>query len=283
MSALGRLCSLVIGLAAVGLAGCGSDASVLATVGERQLEIIPCQAYIGDVTGETWEAVSAVVASRLLDQYIDRFVVLESALEKDVHTPSTSASLGPNEVRWLLEELCGHPSEPAAATIAAEVDRQLEETKPAQAHVRQVLVDNYEEALAARERLVAGEDFVVISRELSKAPNAADGGELGFFEQGSLTPEVDEVIFALEMGEFSDPVQGPSGFHVFQVLEVIPAGPPDRLVVGAEVRSRLVQEAGRVHTRECVESMADAVGVEIKEINLWFPYSGKYAEDASNG
>ena len=127
-------------------------------------------------------------------------------------------------------------------------------------------------------RLLNGEDFVEVSRQMSRAPNAAEGGELGFFDQGSLTPEIDEVIFSLEPGEFSEPVQGPSGYHVFQVLEAVPAGPPDRAVVEATVRTEFVQKSMREHTQGCVRKLASEIGVEIHGDHLWFPYTGRYAE-----
>lgn len=279
MSALGRLRWTVIGLVAIATFGCGGGTTELARVGDRQLEIVPFQDYVADVTGETWQGVSAVVTSRLMDQYLERVVVIEAAKKADIHAPEQSVELVPNEVQWLLDELCGLPPDPTSEAIATEVERRLEVTRPTRAHVRQVLVDSHDEAIRARERLVAGEEFVVISREMSRAPNAADGGELGLFDQGSLTPEIDEVIFSLQPGEYSDPVQGPSGFHVFQVLEVVPSGPPDRLQIESDVRTELAQDGARRHTRECIDSLASDVGVEINTVNLWFPYSGRYLEE----
>ena len=136
--------------------------------------------------------------------------------------------------------------------------------------------------MEARRRLLEGEDFVSVSRQLSRAPNAADGGELGFFDQGSLPPEIDEVVFSLEPGEYSEPVQGPSGFHVFQVLESVPAGPPHLAEVEAAVRTEFVQKRMREHTVECIRSLGAEIGVEIYEKHLWFPYTGRYAEEQTD-
>ena len=251
----------------------------MARVGGRKLEIGPFQEYVAEVTGEAWQGVNARVTSRLLDQYLDRQLVLEAAHRRDLQPAAASIAIGPSEMQRLLDALCGPPPQPADAEIAAEVDRRLEVVRPVQAHVRQVLVDSHDEALAARQRLAAGEDFVEVSREVSRAPNAADGGELGFFDQGSLTPEIDEVIFSLEPGAFSDPVQGPSGYHIFQVLEVVPAGPPDRSEVTAEVRAEIGLRVAREHTRQCIGGLVEETGVEVNEQLLWFQYSGRYAED----
>lgn len=269
----------LVALACGGVLSCGSGDTSLAKVGDARLEIAPFQKYVGDVSGETWQGVSARVTSRLLDQYLDRQVVLEVAQRREVISQTESMSLGPTEMRWLVDELCGPSPDADQAAIDLEVSRKMEETLPAQAHVRQVLVDSLEEALAARQRLSAGEDFVEISRELSRAPNAADGGELGFFYEGSLPPEIDEVIFSLSEGEISEPVQGPSGYHVFQVLEVVPSGPPNEVEVNAAVGGEFAEEAARTHKRDCVERLAEEIGVAVNSNQLWFSYDGKYAEE----
>jgi len=258
--------------------GCSGDGDTIARVGSRQLEIAPFQDYVSEVTGEGWQGVGADVTSRLLDQYLERLVVLETARRQDVSSVSEPLALGPAEMQWLLDKLCGPPPAPDQAEVASEVARRMEVVRPAQVHVRQVLVDSYEEAMAARQRLAAGEDFVEVSREVSRAPNAADGGELGFFDQGSLTPEIDEVIFSLEADTFSDPVQGPSGYHVFQVLEIVPPGPPHRGNVEVAVHTEFAQRQAREFIRQCILGLAAETGVEVQEELLWFSYSGRYAE-----
>ena len=270
---------ILAALACGGALSCGHGDTSLARVGDVRLQIGPFQEYVGDVSGETWQGVSGRVSSRLLDQYLDRQVVLEAARRREVVSREESVSLGPTDMRWLVDELCGPPPDVDSAAVDLEVATRMEETLPPQAHVRQVLVDSLEEALAARQRLAAGEDFVEISREVSRAPNAADGGELGIFYEGNLPPEIDEVIFSLTEREISNPVQGPSGYHVFQVLEVVPAGAPNEGEVEAAVRAEFSEEAAREHKRICVGRLSLEVGVDVNSSQLWFPYDGRYAED----
>ena len=269
----------VVATSAVVLASsCGGNERALARVGHHRLEIASFQSYVSDVTGDTWSAVNARVTSRLLDQYLDRQVVLEAARERDVDVGGDPEELGPPEVQWLLDELCGPPPEPSAEEIASEVERRAGNVRPARAHVRQLLLDSLEQGLEARRRLLQGEDFVAVSRSMSRAPNADGGGELGFFDQGSLPPEIDEVIFSLAPGAFSDPVQGPSGYHVFQVLEIVPAGPPDPAEVETEVRAEFTQRTEREHVHNCVRKLATEIGVEIYNDQLWFEYTGQYVK-----
>lgn len=254
----------------------------MAWIGDQRLEIEAFQAYVVEVSGEAWQGVGTRVSSRLLDQYLDRKVVFAAARGRDVLGGIDESSLSPGDLRRLMGELCGDAPEAAAAEVAAEVERRMQVVLPAQAHVRQILVDTHADAEAARQRLLAGADFVEISRELSRAPNAADGGELGFFYQDSLPPEIDRVVFSLEPGAISEPVQGPSGYHVFQVLEVIEPGPPDRAELEATVRQELAQQIARAQARRCIEELAAEVGVRVNSSRLWFPYQGRYTEDRSH-
>lgn len=265
-------------LLVAGALSCANDQNALARVGRQALELEPFQGYVGEVTGEAWQGVNTRVAERLLDQYMDQEVVLEAARQRGVGGLPDDARLAPAKVRLLVDELCGSPPEPAAADVEAAVELGMGKTLPVRAHVRQLLVDSPELAQAARDRLAAGEGFVEISREVSRAPNATDGGEIGFIHQGSLPAEIDGVIFSLEAGEISDPVQGPSGYHVFQVLERQPEGPPDRRAVEAAVRIELTQQAARNHVRDCIRKLASEVGVEVYAQRLWFPYGGRYAD-----
>ncbi len=260
------------------VSSCGGIDTGLARVGRNRLEIQPFQDYIGEASGEAWQGISGRVASGLLDQYLDRQVVIEAARQREMLANTDPSRLGPVEMRWFLEELCGPPPEPSAEVVEREVEDRLVEVLPAQAHVRQILVDDLEQAENARQRLAAGDDFVTVSRELSRAPNAMDGGELGVFVEGSLPEEVDLVVFSMESGAISDPVQGHSGYHIFQVLEVIPSGPPDRAGVESSVRRELTEKGAREQTRGCIERLASEVGVQVTSTNLWFIYDGKYGK-----
>jgi parvulin-like peptidyl-prolyl isomerase len=142
-----------------------------------------------------------------------------------------------------------------------------------------MLLDSQDDAMAARQQLDEGADFVELSKRVSRAPNADGGGELGMLTQGGLSENLDEVIFALQAGEISEPVPGPSGFHIFQVLEVVPAGPPPRDEIEPGVRRHLGRIAARDHAARCVSRLAGEVGVNVIHDRLWFHYQGRYAEE----
>jgi parvulin-like peptidyl-prolyl isomerase len=88
------------------------------------------------------------------------------------------------------------------------------------AHARHILVETEEEANEVIARLEAGEDFAEVAQEVSTDPGSgADGGDLGFSPPGRFVPSVDEAIFALPIGQVSEPVESQFGWHVVEVLE----------------------------------------------------------------
>jgi peptidyl-prolyl cis-trans isomerase C len=85
-------------------------------------------------------------------------------------------------------------------------------------HALQIVVRDRGLAERALKRLKAGEDFDKVAREVSIGPEAARGGDLGFFERGVMPEEIDRIVFSLPVARVSEVVQSPYGFHIFKVL-----------------------------------------------------------------
>lgn len=263
----------VIVLAAL---GCGVDEGLVATVGGRQVEVADIQAYLAAATGMSWQVVDERVASRLLDQFLDQEVMAVSAGPSRWQEIPREPAARSSQVRALVAEVCGPPPTPAPDEIERQLGQRLANVQPARARVRQMLLPTAADAATARARLAAGEPFVEVSRQMSRAANAATGGELGVLSRGTLPDELDEVVFSLGEGEVSAPVQSPAGYHLFQVLGVVPEGPATRRELEPLVRRELVDEIARVHSRRCIADKAATVGVVVHAESLWFRYEGRY-------
>jgi parvulin-like peptidyl-prolyl isomerase len=76
-------------------------------------------------------------------------------------------------------------------------------------------------AAAAIERVKGGEAFAEVAKQISEdEASKTGGGELGWIERGSLDPQWEGVVFAMDQGEVRGPVSGPTGLHVFFVSEI---------------------------------------------------------------
>jgi peptidyl-prolyl cis-trans isomerase C len=88
-------------------------------------------------------------------------------------------------------------------------------------HARHILVDTSQEAERILTQLQAGADFATLAQAYSQDTSTREnGGDLGFFPRGILlAPEVEDVAFALQPGQFSNVVQSALGYHIVQVVE----------------------------------------------------------------
>ena len=84
-----------------------------------------------------------------------------------------------------------------------------------------------EEQLAAKVRidsistaLKAGADFAELAGKLSQDPGtASQGGMLPWIQKGQTIPAFEEVAFAMQPGEISDPVLSAVGYHIIKMNE----------------------------------------------------------------
>ncbi|OJX47076.1 MAG: hypothetical protein BGO78_16460 [Chloroflexi bacterium 44-23] len=107
--------------------------------------------------------------------------------------------------------------------VTKNVDREEE-----QVWARHILVGTLEEALAVKKRLNDGDDFAALAAELSlDTANKDRGGDLGWFGKGTMDPDFESAVFAMNIGEISAPVQTASGFHIIQLVgkEIRPLSP----------------------------------------------------------
>ncbi|MEO6696121.1 MAG: peptidylprolyl isomerase [Ignavibacteria bacterium] len=81
----------------------------------------------------------------------------------------------------------------------------------------------YNKAKEVMARIKNGEDFSKVAQEVSQDPGSKDkGGDLGFFDRRRMVQPFDSVAFTLKVGEVSDLVRTPFGWHIIKVTEIKP-------------------------------------------------------------
>ena len=61
--------------------------------------------------------------------------------------------------------------------------------------------------------------FPELAGEYSDGPSATKGGDLGFFERGSMAPEFEKASFSMDINEISDVVETSFGYHIIMVTD----------------------------------------------------------------
>jgi len=146
----------------------------------------------------------------------------------------------------MIEKLVGRDVDRAVRVSSAEVRKYFQEnqdsfSRRAQVRVRQIVVTTEAEAQSVLEQLHAGADFASLARDKSTAPEAASGGDLGYFSEGEMPAEFN-VVFGLSKGGMSGVVKSPYGFHVFKLEDRRPAGKRGLDEVSDEISKKLLHE-----------------------------------------
>lgn len=78
----------------------------------------------------------------------------------------------------------------------------------------------YQKAQKARERILKGEDFESVAKQLSEDPSAQqNGGTLGYFTVFNMVYPFETGAYNTPVGEISMPVRSKFGYHVIKVLD----------------------------------------------------------------
>lgn len=177
-------------------------------------------------------------------------------------------SLKPGEISPILRS-------PAGFHVVKLLDRRggALPTEPLkQTHARHILIrvnevvseDEARHKLEAlKERLDHGADFAELARLYSNDLSAAKGGDLGWLYQGDTVPEFERAMDALKIGEVSQPIRTPFGWHLIQVLERrTQDATPDRmrLLARQALRARKSDEA----YQDWLRQMRDRAYVEVR-------------------
>ena len=64
------------------------------------------------------------------------------------------------------------------------------------------------------EQLRAGASFPAMARQFSRGTTAANGGEVGWVQRGTLPEEVEQVIARMDKGDISDPIRSIGGYQI---------------------------------------------------------------------
>ncbi len=102
----------------------------------------------------------------------------------------------------------------------------------------------------------AGGDFAEVAASHSEDRLSAErGGDLGWLREGAVDPEFSRRLFAMEVGEVSEPFLTPLGFHIVKVIEGPRTVTRPLEAVSGDIRYQLRNQAKLAETERLLESV----------------------------
>lgn len=118
---------------------------------------------------------------------------------------------------------------------------------------RHLVVPTEEEARRIAKLVVEGQPFAELAKKYSTAPSAPQGGDLGWFRQEEMLPEIAKAAFALQPNQFTaDPVHTQYGWHLILVEDRRVVDPPDFESIKQTLEDRMAERAAADILREMV-------------------------------
>ncbi len=98
---------------------------------------------------------------------------------------------------------------------------------PPGVHLAEILISTEKHSPADAEKLAKkamseiqnGARFSDVAKELSDSQSAKDGGDVGFFKEGSISSEIAKAIAKVDVGDVSSIIKTQYGYMIFKVLE----------------------------------------------------------------
>ena len=224
---------------------------VVARVG--QIEILLTE-VIGDIYSLSEEERNKQPFDEMYDDYlqrrIDRAMIFQAAVAAGLRDdPQHAKRMVQIERRVLSDQFVQNVirGQVRSSDMKARYDAFVEaESKRREMRARYILAKDEAHAIELKARLDAGEDFEDVARSLDY-PAASRGGDLGYFNEQTMVPEVVAAAKSLEIGGISQPFQSQFGWHLIKL--------EDRRAVRVrefdEVRDQLIEEA----SKEVVENL----------------------------
>ena len=161
-----------------------------------------------------------------------RSEILISRLREREVTSKITVSEG--EIETFIDEQRGRKGAATEYNVSHILVRVPERASPEQLDTQRARAED------AIKRLTEGTDFAQIAAAYSDAPDALQGGVMGWRSEERLPELFVEALAKLKPGDISNVLRSPAGFHVLKLVELRGAGAP-QLVEQVHVRHILVR------------------------------------------
>ena len=116
-----------------------------------------------------------------------------------------------------------------------------------------ILVKEEGQAKTIRKDISNGKNFEALAKEHSIGPSGKNGGNLNWFDLGSMVPEFSTALMVLSEGDISQPVQTKFGWHLIKLNKTREKKIPEF----QEIKTQLVQNLRQKKINDYLKSLTE--------------------------
>jgi len=124
-----------------------------------------------------------------------------------------------------------------------------------QVWAKHILLKTEDEAKAAAARVIKGESFEDVAKQMSTGPSASKGGDLGWFEKGQMVQEFESAAFSLDKDKISEPVKTQFGYHIIKVYDKKEVGTKSFADARPEIEKIVMGQKQKTRVSDIIEQV----------------------------
>jgi peptidyl-prolyl cis-trans isomerase SurA len=140
----------------------------------------------------------------------------------------------------------------------AEIFLDTQGKSPQEIEAIQQKADDY------RKRVINGEEFSEIAKRYSEGSTKDKGGNLGTFERGQLSNQLEDVVFKMDKGQLTEVIQTKTGFEILKILDHYQAGQQPVEKVDTEIMNKIYMQKMQPQMREYLAQLREESYVTVK-------------------
>jgi len=272
---------LVVLAAGIWCLGCGSgsDDEIVARVGRTNITksyLMQKMAELPPFAQQQFAGPEGTIAflHRLVDEEVLYQAALKAGHDQD---PEVVRALDAVKRRAVIQAFYAEGVEATTVVPDENVEAYYEEhgeqfQRRGRVKFRHILVPTRAAADAARSRVLGGEDFASVAREVSTdSATKSAGGLMASVTQGDGAPDAGmdaafiERIREWKAGEVTDPLRSERGWHVVRIEEKVDDGLKPLEEVREQIVKSLLPEKTREHYEEILADLKESYGVRVNE------------------
>ena len=199
-----------------------------------------------------------IITQKVISQEVGSRLAMNKDEERKFYDAHKAEMERPEQVR--LSEILMAPktsAKPAAAADAKPDPAADAETEAALAAAK-VKADD------VLDQLHKGAKFEDLAKSSSDGPSAKDGGDLSYFKRGTLSPELENQIFALKTGEITGVIRTKQGYVILCVTEHQTAGIPPMKEIEPRIQDALYMQKLQPALRAYLTTLREEAFIDYK-------------------